>query len=438
MSEHRTQPDRVDPSGGPAADVPAGGEPTERVGRRFIALLMIANFGASLALMVPISYALAVRITELMPGHEEVLGYVTGTAQLVYLVLAPLIGLWSDRTRSRFGRRTPFLVVGALLGLLALFFIAAAPTVLLVGLGWVFGMAGWATTGGALQNLLADKVPEEQRGRVSALTSVPTQIAPIFGIGVAFAVSQSTLLIFVLPGLIGAVLILLFPLFAREGSSKHLPQAEHVTVRKLVTSYGFDVRKHPDFAWNWLGRFLFFMGLYLNTTFGTFFYAQRLGMTVVEVGGIVSIIGLIGVVAAVAGALLGGFLSDRFKRRRLFTLLGGVAFVIGAVLEAFAWSLPQIILGSVFMQLSIAMFATVNQAIILAVIPDRSENGRYMAIVSFAQKIPSAVAPLIAPVVITLGVAAGDLRNYTALYLTGAVFALIGGLIVWFKVKTVR
>ncbi len=39
---------------------------------------MVANFGASMALMVPLTYGLAVRISELAPGHEEVLGYVTG------------------------------------------------------------------------------------------------------------------------------------------------------------------------------------------------------------------------------------------------------------------------------------------------------------------------------------------------------------------------
>lgn len=60
-----------------------------------------------------------------------------------------------------------------------------------------------------------------------------------------------------------------------------------------------------------------------------------------------------------------------------------------------------------------------------------------MAVVAFAQKIPSAIAPLIAPLIITIG-AVGAEKNYTLLYLIGAVFALIGGLIIMFKVKGVR
>lgn len=417
--------------------LPTIGEPQHPVSRGYIFWLMIASFGASMAMMVPLSYGIAVRITELAPGHEEVLGYITGTAQLVYLVVSPIIGIWSDRTRSRLGRRTPFIFLGSGIGLAGLVVIGLAPDLLIVGAGWVLGMSGWSIAGAAIQTLQADKLPEQQRGKVSALTGLMTQIAPVIGIGIAHAVSSSTFLIFLIPGLVGAVLLALLPIFKPEGSSRELDRGSDVTVRSIVASYGFSVRKYPDFAWNWLGRFIFFIGLYFNTTFGTFFYAQRLDLPVREVAGIVATIGMLGVVAAAAGALLGGFLSDRLKRRRLFVLLAAVLFVAGAVTEAFAWSLPQLIIGAVIMQMAIAVFATVDQAIIFAIIPDRSEAGRYMAVVSFAQKIPSAVAPLLASVVITIG-AVGAEKNYTILYLSGAVFALVGGLMILFKVKAVR
>lgn len=417
--------------------VPITGEPQHPVSRGYIFWLMIASFGASMAMMVPLAYGIAVRITELAPGHEEVLGYITGTAQLVYLVISPIIGIWSDRTRSRFGRRTPFIFLGSGIGLAGLVVMGLAPDLLIVGAGWVLGMSGWSIAGAAIQTLQADKLPEQQRGKVSALTGLMTQIAPVIGIGIAYAVSSSTFLIFLIPGLVGAVLLALLPIFKPEGSSRELVRGSDVTVRSIVASYGFNVRKYPDFAWNWLGRFIFFIGLYFNTTFGTFFYAQRLDLPVREVAGIVATIGMLGVVAAAAGALLGGFLSDKLKRRRLFVLLAAVLFVAGAMTEAFAWSLPQLIIGAVIMQMAIAVFATVDQAIIFAIIPDRSEAGRYMAVVSFAQKIPSAVAPLLASVVITIG-AVGAEKNYTILYLSGAVFALVGGLMILLKVKAVR
>ncbi|RXZ50590.1 MFS transporter [Agromyces fucosus] len=417
--------------------VGTGLEPTQPMSKGYIFWLMLASFGASMAMMVPLSYGIAVRITELAPGHEEVLGYITGIAQVAYLVISPLVGIWSDRTRSRFGRRSPFLFLGTAIGLVGLLIIGVAPNLLLVGAGWIFGMVGWSIAGAALQTLQADKLPEQQRGRVSALTGLMTQIAPVLGIGVAYAVSSNTLLVFLVPGLIGAVLIVLFPLVKPEGSSKALAPSTQVTAKSVFMSYGFSIRKYPDFAWNWLGRFVFFIGLYFNTTFGTFFYAQRLDMPVREVAGVVATVGMVGVLAATIGALVGGFLSDKLQRRRLFVMIAAVLFVIGAVLEATAWSLPQIIAGAVTMQLSIAVFATVDQAIVFAIIPERNEAGRYMAVIQFAQKIPSAIAPMLAGLAITIGAVGGE-KNYTLLYLVGGVFALIGGLIILLKVKSIR
>jgi MFS family permease len=411
--------------------------PLKKVDTGYITWMMIANFGSSLALMVPLSYSLALRISDLAPGREELLGYVTGSAQFVYLVLSPLIGFWSDRTRSRFGRRTPFMAIGTVLGFVALFGIAAAPTVFLVGLSWVVGMVGWSTANQAIQNIQADRVPEEQRGRISAWTSVTSQVAPVIGIGIAYAVASSTLLVFLVPGLVGAAMLVLFPLLKPEGDSRELVHAGDVTLKGLVASYGFSPRKYPDFGWNWLGRFVFFMGLYFNTTFGTFFYAQRLDLPVKEVAGVVAAIGTIGVLAAAGGAIGGGFLSDKLGRRKLFTLIGSAVFVAGAITEAFAHSLPQLVIGAVLMQLAIAVFSAVDQAIVFAVLPDRAQAGRYLAVVAFAQKVPSAIAPLIAPLIITIGVTGGD-KNYTQLYLIGAVLALVGGLIIKVKVKSVR
>lgn len=420
-------------SAAPAIEAP----PLKKASASYLALISLANFGVSMAFIVPMSYSLAVRISQLEPGHEEVLGYVTGTAQFISIAASPLIGVWSDRFRSRFGRRTPFMIGGALVGLLGLIGISFAPSVLLAGVGWVVALFGWAAAGQAIQNLQADRIPEEQRGRISALSGLAAQVAPVIGIGVAYAVSRSTFLVFVLPGLIGLALLVLFPLVKREGSSVGLVHNSTVTVKALLASYLFSPRKYPDFGWNWLGRFVFFMGLYFNTTFGTFFAAQRLGLPVKEVAGTVAVIGMLGVVSAGLGALIGGFLSDRLRRRKLFVFLGALFFVAGGLTEAFAYSFPALVAGSLLMQGAIALFGAVDGAIVFAVLPDRAQAGRYLAVTQFSQRIPSAIAPLVAPLVIVLG-ANGAAKNYTALYLAGAALALLGSLIIVLKVKSVR
>jgi MFS family permease len=423
----------------PAAEpVPAAG-PAERVSAGFIFWMALANFGVSMAYIVPLSFSLALRIQQLVPGHEEVLGYATGTAQAVFILTAPLVGIWSDRTRSRFGRRRPFMLGGIALGMAGLVVIAVAPNVPVLMVGWVVAMFGWSNTGSAIMFLQADLVPEEQRGRISGFTGLSAQVAPVLGIGIVSAfIKTSTFLVFFVPGAVGVTLTLLFVFLGKDPDSRLLDlPADRISIKKVFASYAFNARKYPDFGWNWFGRFAFFMGLYLNTTFGTFFYAQRLEVSVAEVGAIVAVIGLLGVVAAAAGAIGGGWLSDKLQRRKLFVLVGAVLFAGGALIEANAYSLPVLVVGSVVMNLSLAAFGAVDGAIVMAILPDRTEAGRYMSVVQFAQKLPSAIAPLLAPLVITIG-AVGSLKNYTLLYLMGGVFALLGGLIILLKVKSVR
>ncbi|MDJ0458626.1 MFS transporter [Arthrobacter sp. NQ7] len=434
-----TQPAAVsDVPGDGTAGRSAGKEPAVPLRRLHIFLILLANFGISMAFIVPLSYSLALRINQLAPGHEEVLGYATGIASTVVVLTGPLLGVWSDRTKSRLGRRRPFMLGGALVGMLALAVIALAPNVVVVCAGWVVANLGWGTALAAIYNVLADRLPEEQRGKVSGLVGLTGQIAPIVGIGMAYAVGGSMLLIFLVPGIAGLVLLAFFLGWGGERDSRNLAlDGELVTVKMLMSKYVFDVRGNKDFAWNLLGRFVFFLGLYANTTFGTFFYAQRLNLPVAEVAGTVALIGALGIVAASLGAIGAGFLSDKLRRRKLFTMLGAALFGAGACVEAFAHSFPSLVAGALLMNLAIAVFNAVDQAITLAVLPNRAEAGRYMAIVTFAQKIPSAIAPLGATLLITIGAAGGE-KNYTILYLVGGALALIGGLIVLTKVKAVR
>jgi MFS family permease len=434
------RPMTAGPAAGPlTTTVPTADGPTKRVTKRFILWLVLLNFGSAMAFIVPLSYSLALRIQELAPGHEEILGYATGIAQTVFILTSPFIGIWSDRTRSRIGRRKPFIIGGVLVGLVGLAIIGVSPNIPLMIVGWTIGMLGWANVGSTVLFIQADQLPDEQRGKVSALTGVAAQVSAIVGIGVVYSVvNVSQFLVFMLPGIVGAILAMFFVFFGTDADSRHLDlPSDRISIKKVFGAFVFNPRKYPDFGWNWLGRFIFFVGLYFNTAFGTFFYSQRLGLPIAEIAGLVAIIGLLGIVAAVVGAIGGGWLSDKLGRRKLFVGIGAGLFAVGAIIEATAYSMPSLILGAVLMNLALAAFGAVDQAIVMAILPDRSEAGRYMAVVQFAQKIPSAFAPILAAAVITIGAAEG-VKNYTLLYLLGGTLALIGAALIIFKVKSVR
>lgn len=407
-----------------------------RVSTGFIWALVLATFGVFVAFIAPIALSLAVRVQALAPANEEYLGYITGIGAGAAVLTAPLVGIASDRTRSRFGRRRPYLVGGALLGTAALVVMASAPSIFVLGLGWVLAQIGW---GGVLTVLLviqADRLPEEQRGRVAGLSGFTQMVAPIVGAGLASVFVSNSYLMFLVPGAFGLVFVLVYCFAIRGEDSRGMTFATSGGgFGLMMRKYLYNPAQHKDFSWNWLARFLFNFGVAFNTTFTAFFFASRTGSTVAEIGPLIALLGLLGVAAAAVGALGGGFLSDKLKRRRLFVLVSGILFSVGALTMAFSADLPLIIAGSVFTSLALGAFSAVDQALVLDVLPERdTDAGRFAGINNFSTSIPQSIAPLIAPAILLIGMQGGD-RNYTLLFVAASLFTLIGGLIVITKVK---
>ncbi|MFB4268441.1 MFS transporter [Nonomuraea sp. GTA35] len=408
-----------------------------RVGSRYIALMVLAQFGVFMAFITPVAISLSVRLSELAPGHEEYLGYITGIGGLVPLVAGPVLGTLSDRTRTRFGRRRPFILGGMLLGVVSLVVMALAPNVLVLGSGWVLAQFGWGQAFGNLIISQADRLPEEQRGKVAGLGGFATLIAPVIGVILSGGLADDAVLLFLVPGAIGVVAIVAFAWLVDEADSRDMPPAEPLTARSLLVLYTWPVRRYRDFSLNWAGRFAFYFGLTLNTTFTAFFFASRLGVEVKDVAATLAVVSGIGVLATAAGAMGGGFLSDNLRRRRVFVLAAGTIYALGSVTMALSSSVPLLFAGSLICSAGLGMFSAVDQALALDVLPERETNaGRYLGVFGFATSVPQSAAPFIAPLFLAVGAGGGE-KNYTLLYLIAAASTLLGGLIV-LRIQSVR
>jgi len=412
------------------------GDDLPKVNARYIWFMVLAQFGVFMAFITPLAISLSIKVNSLAPGHEEYLGFITGAGALFVMLTAPFMGVWSDRTRTRYGRRRPFMVGGMVVGVISLIVMALAPSVLLLGVGWVLAQWGWGTVLSNLQISTADRLPESQRGKVAGLTGFATQVAPVFGVILTFGVTGDPLLLFLIPGIVGVILVTLFVTLVHEDDSRALPR-EHIGVGGLLRKYVYNPAKYPDFSWNWLGRFLFYFGLTLNTTFTAFFFASRLAMDVTEVAGIIAALGGLGVLAVTAGAIGGGFLSDKLRRRKVFVVLGGALMAGGMLLMAFTGDIMALFAGSLIVSMGIGMFAAVDQALLLDVLPEKTTDaGRFMGITGFATSIPQSIAPLVASAVLLIGVTGAE-KNYTLLYVIAAALVLMGGLVI-LRIRSVR
>ena len=417
---------------------PAAADGRPKVGASYIWFIVLAQFGAFMALVAPIGFSLSVVISRLAPDNQEFLGYVSGVGALIVILFGPFLGGLSDRTRSRLGRRRPWIVWLTIIGLVGLTVVAVAPNVPVVILGWAVTQFGFGIGGLIIAASMGDRLPQSQRGKVAGLTGVATMLASIMGVAIAGAFASNGLLLFLVPGGVGAVLIFLFVIFVKEPDTRQQAAQERVSIRSVLAGYGYNVKQYSDFSWNWLGRFFFNFGLTLATTFTTFFFASKLGLPVDQLGGIIAISGLLGIVGTVGGAMLSGFLSDRLRRRKSFIVIAGALFAAGAVVASAAPDLTILLVGSVIMNFGLGVFSAVDQALYLDVLPETdTQAGRFIAINQFSTSIPQVAAPLLAPAFLAIGVAGGE-SNYALLYLLAGAFALVGGLVILLRVKSVR
>ena len=447
MTEHLT--DHPVAAGGPgpvldplAAPLPAepavepeNQEPLAKMSKGAIWGLVLLTLGGTMAVVVPMAYSMTVRLSALAPGQEQLLGYIIGAGALLNVLTMPLFGVLSDRTKSRLGRRRPWAVGGMLVGMVGLFALATAPSVIWLGIAWAITLVAWQTAGNQATYVQGDKLPEGQRGRVAALTGFASLASSVIGMSMVTSVSSNHVLLFLIPGFVGALGVLIFCLVIREDS--RAMEFEKVNMAEVLGKYMFNPRQYPDYGWNWLGRFLLFFGLSFTTTYGTYFMASRLQLPVEQLAGIMAISGLGGVLASALGALGAGFLSDRLRRRKIFVLISGLVGLGATVLSATSYSLPGVVGGSILTMLAIGIFSTVDQAIFLDVLPDRAEAGRFISIIGLAQQLPTAIGPFVAPALLAIGATAAG-PNYTLLFLASGVLFLLGGLLIVWKVRGVR
>jgi MFS family permease len=118
--------------------------------------------------------------------QNTALGFISTAGLIIAMLVQPAAGLLSDRSTSRFGRRRPFMLVGGLFDIVFLALIALSGNFAMLLVATLLIQFSANTSHGPLQGLIPDLVPEEQRGRASAVKAV-MELIPIVLVGFTIA-----------------------------------------------------------------------------------------------------------------------------------------------------------------------------------------------------------------------------------------------------------
>jgi MFS family permease len=324
----------------------------------------------------------------------------------------------SDRTRTRIGRRRPWLIVGLVVLALGSTMVALADSLPMLIAGWMVVSLGGAANGAAITPVVAERVPEAQRGTVGAIVGVATQLAGVLGYSIGGLLTGSLLLLFLVPVIALAVFGALFMVLLREPVIDIPETTIAQTFRRLV----FNPRRYPDFSLIWLGKLLMQIALAFLSTYQLYFLLDRLGFTAEEAGAKLALAGGIGIAVTMTFAVVSGTLSDRLRRRKAFIFTASALTAVGLALMAFADGFGLFFAAVMFILGAAGMFGSVDVAMASDLVPERDQAGRWMSIYNLAATLSTAIAPVVGAALLAIGSASAS--DYTALFLAGAVLAL--------------
>lgn len=422
-------PAPLDQGAGTQSTTAALAEPTQKVTARWVAGLVLVNVGINAAFFGPINVFIGQQAISIdAPSKEAILSLVTACGAAVSLVANPLFGALSDRTTSRFGRRSPWILAGAVLAAAALLAMSGAPTVALMVIFWCLVQLGANAAYAAITAAVPDRVPVTQRGGVGGLAAMGQTLGILTGAVFGAVVAGNFMVGYWLCAV--ALLLSVLPyLFHRNDPA--LPRGEHpeFRLRQFLRGFWISPRLYPDFAWAWLTRFLVNVGNQLTIVYLLFFLRDIIRHEDPAAGVLV----LTGIYAAmvIITAVVAGPWSDRVGRRKPFVIGSSAVIAMAGMILAFFPVWPGALVGAAVLGIGFGAYLAVDFALLTQVLPLAAHRGKDMGVINVAASLPQVVAPALAFVAVRYA------GGYVSLFITATVIGLLGAVFV-VKIKSVR
>ena len=404
--------------------------PTRPVSIGFTIGITAGTVALFLSYIGVLSLLLPLQISLLAPTNKvAVFSLFTGISVLLAIIANPLGGALSDRTTSRFGRRRPWIFVGAVLMAVSLFIMWRASSLALLFVGWcgiqIFSNVALA----AITGTIPDQVPENQRGTISGIYGLAIPLAGILGaiiVGVVFkAAPTNSYLVMIVFVLLANIPLALFL------HDKTLPKGFPPAFRlgEFLKDFWIDPRKYPDFGWAWLSRFIPSIGSFMATIYMVYYLQDAVKYPSPVQGA--STFTIISTVVIIVSTLIGGFLSDRFQRRKIFVIVSVILLAVSLFLLAFFQTWPFVRIAAAVLGLGFGSFLAVDIAIITLVLPSAESRAKDMGVANIASTLPQALVPVIAGAILGLS------HSYTLLFFITGIIVLLGSIVV-VPIKAIR
>jgi MFS family permease len=372
---------------------------------------------------------------------------------LIAVVVNPLVGAISDYVTFRMGRRRPFLIIGTALNVVVLILFAYSPTwfsstALLVTFIVLFLLLQFTNNlaNSPWSAIIADKVPQYQRGVTSGFYGLFTLLGLIFGSLVAGVIvnkndtlplyNNEIVQIFLLIAIMQTIFVLYTVITVKE-----TPLAEHATFQlsTVFKKFLFKPSQYPDLSWVLLARLLVMMGIWGIFYFLQYYFDDVLGgpgVKTIIFGGAFSGEFFSGalflpalMLTALPTSLIAGWISDH-KGRKVLVYLSGAMMTIVCVLFIFFQSQYYALIAGAFFGIGYGAYTSVDWALTADVLPPTDEAGKFFGIWSAMGILPQVIGITIGGVILQLLRGLPNHYGYTTLFVVTIAYFALGTLVI--------
>jgi MFS family permease len=332
------------------------------------------------------------------------------------LIIPPAVGYLSDRTSTRWGRRSPYILFGALgvmICILILPGIAALGIVALLSACMYVCFRSAETT---FLALLPDITPSEQRSTATGVMNLVGGVGLIacFVVGAVFW-DEHPRLVFIIAALGCFIFMSIAVMLIEE------PKALHESTPTAVgpMAYLRSVAKETNVLKFLAAQFSWWLAFWMASTFAVLFATQELG---VPEGRSFLVPMVFAIVAALFMVPL-GMLGDRFNRKSVLSWVLA-SWVLVQILVAFSQNLTHALLTFSLCAIPYAGIMAVGYAFLFDLIP-KQRTAEFVGIGLVSMASGQICGPLIGGKVI-------DTYGYRWLFPCAALFLLIGLILLQF------
>lgn len=346
------------------------------------------------------------------------------------MFLGPLGGSIADKTTVKMGRRRFWMIAGSIGGALSMITIAYAPSMSILILGFCSVQFFYGMVSLSCYAIVPEQVEPEKFGRVSGMFGAAAPMFVMSGMMImgAFAdvpVQQKLLVIAIIQLICGILATILIKDSQFKGNKSSENKKNFSEGLKNIYP---SVKKYPSFTWALLTK------LFINITNAglgllTLFYIARFHLGEADIFKLNAYMAP-SIMLMVGAGLIGGFLSDKIKKQKIFVM--GAALITGACLIAFALapSVTWVVVGNFVFNFGFGMYGAVDNALVNRILPSVEDAGKDIAIMNATTQLASSLVNFVAPMFIALGVKLFGGDGYTFFFLLLAGFSLLSALVV--------